>query len=385
MEFKEWFCLKDRDNFSIDPKVTPTDARFYFGRDDIKEKLMKQIRISFIDPGVTKMIIYGAYGSGKTQTLYHIKHYLSTNKPKDCKFKPLLIHLDLEMQRKSNHASWHSQLLESLGKNKVQSWLEQIPQRGENLDKELAILFRNTNIAECIKKLMISGDIALSAWRWLCGQAMPNRELNELSVTRNLGQLRVEDLTECLIGIGNLAKKNGEIIIFLMDEAEQFRDVTDAGSMKLLHDYLRKLCENSNKSVGFVIAGYAITLDDMPEWYIRADIQRRLGNNNIIEIPPLPAVREVRIFTEELIAEFIDKEKADKKIKSEKLKTTPNAFPFAKDSLEKICQYAIQDPTKALPSHIIKTINECAIRVWDEEKAIIGDDIVDAVAPLIFG
>ena len=385
MEFKEWFCLKDRDNFSIDPKVTPTDARFYFGRDDIKEQIVKQIRISFVDPGVPKMIIYGAYGSGKTQTLYHIKHYLSTNKPKDCKFKPLLIHLDLEMQKKSDHTSWHSQLLEALGKDNVQGWLQKMIDARGNIDDELSGIYKDPNIRECIKKLLLSGDIALSAWRWLSGQAMSNKELNELRVTRNLGQQCVEDLTECLIGIGNLAKKNGEIIIFLMDEAEQFRDVTDGGSMKLLHDYLRKLSESSNKSVGFIIAGFALSVDDMPEWYIRPDIQRRLGNNNIIEIPPLPAVREVEIFIDELITEFVDRSKAEGKIKSEKLKTSGNPFPFTKDSLEKICQYAIQDPTKALPSHIIKTITECAIRAWDEEKAIIEDDIVDAVAPLIFG
>jgi hypothetical protein len=246
-------------------------------------------------------------------------------------------------------------------------------------------MYKDPNIRECIKKLLLSGDIALSAWRWLCGQAMSNKELNELRVTRNLGQQCVEDLTECLIGIGNLAKKNGEIIIFLMDEAEQFRDVTDAGSMKLLHDYLRKLSESSNKSVGFIIAGFALSVDDMPEWYIRPDIQRRLGNNNIIEIPPLPAVREVEIFIDELITEFVDRSKAEGKIKNEKLKTSEKLFPFTKDSIEKICQYAIQDPTKALPSHIIKTINECAIRAWDEDNAIIEDNIVDAVAPLIFG
>ena len=32
MNFKDWFCLKDRESFTIDPKINTADARFYFGR-----------------------------------------------------------------------------------------------------------------------------------------------------------------------------------------------------------------------------------------------------------------------------------------------------------------------------------------------------------------
>jgi hypothetical protein len=384
MEFNEWFCLKGRDSFSIDPKVTPSDARFYFGRDDIRSGVMREISSSFVDPGVPKMIIYGPYGSGKTQMLYHIKHCLMDKRPRNCKYKPLLIHLDLEMQKKSRHSHWHSQLMESLGKETVVKWLEQIPQMGEKLDVQLSLLFDDPNVVECMKKLLISGDVALSAWRWLCGQAMATKDLNALRVTRTLGELCVEDLTKCLIGIGNLAKKNGEVIIFLMDEAEQFQDVTDPESYKLLHDYERRLCEQSNSSIGFIMAGFSLSPNDMPEWYIRADIRRRLGQNKIKEIGFLPAVSEVKKFICELIAELVDRGKAEPKIKDGKLKTSVEYFPFTEESLEKICQQATQDPTKALPSHIIKTINECAIRAFDEDRVLIEDNIVDAVAPAIF-
>jgi DNA replication protein DnaC len=76
MDFKEWFCLNGRDSFTIDPKINPEDARFYFGRDEISRRIKKQLRISFVEPGVPKMVVYGSYGSGKTQTLYHLRHFL---------------------------------------------------------------------------------------------------------------------------------------------------------------------------------------------------------------------------------------------------------------------------------------------------------------------
>ena len=64
MNFSEWFCLKDRQNFTIDPQVNPGDARYYFGRDDIRDRLQRQIRRSFIAPGIPKMMVWGPYGSG---------------------------------------------------------------------------------------------------------------------------------------------------------------------------------------------------------------------------------------------------------------------------------------------------------------------------------
>jgi len=36
MEFQEWFCLKGRDTFTIDPKISSEDAKFYFGREAVK-------------------------------------------------------------------------------------------------------------------------------------------------------------------------------------------------------------------------------------------------------------------------------------------------------------------------------------------------------------
>jgi len=55
MDFKEWFCLNGRESFTIDPKVNPDDVRFYFGREEIKNRIKAQLRRSFVEPGVPKM------------------------------------------------------------------------------------------------------------------------------------------------------------------------------------------------------------------------------------------------------------------------------------------------------------------------------------------
>ena len=53
--FKDWFCLSGRETFTIDPKVNPADARFYFGRDVVRDRMKKQISRAFIDPRIPKM------------------------------------------------------------------------------------------------------------------------------------------------------------------------------------------------------------------------------------------------------------------------------------------------------------------------------------------
>jgi hypothetical protein len=385
MDFKEWFCLNGRESFTIDPKVNPDDARFYFGREEIKNRIKAQLRRSFVEPGVPKMVIYGSFGSGKTQTLFHLEHYLQNECPEACRQTPRILHLDLEMHSKSDHKDWHLQLVETLGKSTVSAWIDRLFSRTQNLDTELRSIFGNVNMAEAAKNLRAGGDIGLLAWRWFCGYELRPNELERLNVTRSLGDLGAGDMVNALVGIGRLAERNEEKLIFLMDEAEQFKNVKTGDATESLHTYLRKLAEPSNSSVGFIIASYALTLDDMAELLVRADVRTRIGENNFVEIPPLPSIKDVEIFLKELLAELVEQNKAEKKIQNESLGVSLETYPFTAEAFEVLCEFASQDPTKALPRNLIKAVNECAISAWDERKPIIEPDIVNEIAPLIFG
>ncbi|MGQ9811590.1 MAG: hypothetical protein ACUVQ7_09645 [bacterium] len=331
------------------------------------------------------MVIYGSFGSGKTQTLFHLEHYLQNTCPQACSQTPKILHLDLEMHSKSDHKGWHLQLMETLGKVTVSTWIDRLFSRTQDLDAELRNIFGNINMAEAAKNLRIGGDIGLLAWRWFCGYELKANELERLNVTRSLGDLGAGDMVNALVGIGRLAERNEEKLIFLMDEAEQFKNVKTGDATESLHTYLRKLAEPSNSSVGFIIASYALTLDDMAELLVRADVRTRIGENNFIEIPPLPSIQDVQIFLKELLAELVEQNKAEEKIQKESLGVSLNTYPFTADAFDMLCEFASQDPTKALPRNLIKAVNECAISAWDEKKPIIEPNIVNEIAPLIFG
>ena len=126
MDFKNWFCLKDRESFTIDPKINPADARFYFGRAQLDQRMKNQLKRAFIDPQVPKMMVWGSYGCGKTQTLYYLAYWMEHDKPASCKGKPHTVHLDIEVRSKSTAAEWHLQNLEALGMAAVQGWLKEL-------------------------------------------------------------------------------------------------------------------------------------------------------------------------------------------------------------------------------------------------------------------
>lgn len=385
MDFKEWFCLNGRESFTIDPKVNPDDARFYFGRDEISRRIKKQLRISFVEPGVPKMVVYGSFGSGKTQTLYHLKHFLLNEKPEACKQNLRILHVDLEMHSKSDCSDWHLQIMETLGKEITAKWVDSLFGQVQNLDSELRTLFRDNNLAEAVKNLRVGGDTGLFAWRWLCGQRLPAGDLERLHVTRNLGDIGAGDLVNALVGIGRLAERNGEKVIFLMDEAEHFTRVKTGDQSESIHTYLRKLAEPWNSSFGFILSSYALTLDDMAEIVVRGDVRNRIGENNFVEIPPLPSIKDVQIFLKELLAELVEQNKAEQKIQNESLGVSLETYPFTAEAFSMLCEFASQDPTKALPRNLIKAVNECAISAWDDRKPIIEPNIVNEIAPLIFG
>ena len=385
MDFKEWFCLRNRNNFTIYPKISPDDARFYFGRDDIKDKVLKQVRRSFVAPGTPKMMVWGPYGSGKTQTLFYLDWTLRHNPPPSLQLQPHTVHLDIEVQSKSDAAALHMQLLEVLGKETVSQWVRKLFAQVPDLKATLNELTSDPNVATALEHLRTYGDISLTAWRWLTGQTLTTKELENLGVTRSLGQVGAGDMVVAVIAVGYLAERNGEKLIFLLDEMEELQNVRSGDATESIHQYFRRLSDTANSTAGFIVGFKANTLSEGPRILTREDISSRIGMNNYIEVGHLPAVSNVKRFMEEMLEHLVDSDKANARIQAHGLEVTLKTYPFAPTAFDLLADFASQDPYKALPRNIINAINECAIQAWDEQKPLVDEEIVNNVAPLVFG
>jgi hypothetical protein len=386
MEFKEWFCLRQRDNFTIDAKINPSDAQFYFGRDTKAKQMLRQIGRSFIVPGVPKMMIYGAYGSGKTQTLYWLAYELSNNPLENCKLIPYPVHLDVEVQSKAMAANWHMQNMEAIGMQVIQEWVQKIQSLG-NFDLEIKTLTNDPNIQQAFKHLLGSGSLAFNSWRWLSAQKLSANDLREINITRNLGEGGVAgDMVNVLQTCGNLAKAVGICLILLVDEMEEVINIREGDAAESWHQYIRKLSDNANFSVGFIFGFMAVTLDQAPRMLWREDVRNRIGAHNYIELEALSAVANVKKFVNDMLERLVDRDQVSKVIQSEGLadKTSAEIYPFTTSAFDLLCDYACQDPMQSTPRNIIRTINECAIAAWDSKKKIVDDAIVNDIAPIVF-
>lgn len=385
-DFAKWFCLNNRQNFTIDPQVNPDDAQYYFGRNDIKERLQRQIRRAFIAPGIPKLMVWGPYGSGKTQTLYYLEYYLKTQPPNSAKGTPRTLYVTIEMRGNSNAAHLHMQLMEALGKNTVAVWVRKLFDEVKDFDRVLLELANNdSNIFLALKELRATGESPFVAWRWITGQGLKTNELSSLQLTRNLGEVGAGDLVEVLVAVGNLASRVGQKLIFLIDEFEELQNVRPGDAAESIHQYLRRLAEPANASVGFLLGFKADVLDDAPPILRRGDILGRIGPSNYVEIPSLPAVADVKKFIKELLRNLTSETDVRARIASDGLSNTEvGVFPFETSAFEMLADYATQDISRALPRYIINAINECAIQAWDEEKPLIDEAIVNTVAPFVF-
>jgi hypothetical protein len=382
--FNEWFCLNNRLNFTIDAQINPTDAQYYFGRDDTKTRLEKQIRRSFIDPGVPKMMVFGPYGSGKTQTLFYLRHYLEDQIKTVNNARPRTIYVPVEMQEKSKAANLHKQLMQALGKDTVSGWVRKLFDQSPNLEMALSELTPDTNVIVALRELRAPGEASFAAWRWLTCQGLGAKDLSALQLTIDLAASGSKNMAEALVTIGNMAKKVGEYLIFLVDEMESLQYVRSGDTTESIHLYIRNLAEKKNSFVGFLISFKADVLDEAPESLRRNDVMSRVGNQNYMDIPPLPAIADVKAFMRDLLLNLTLPNKVEGLIAKKGLDTKPGVFPFAPTAFELLADYTTQDITRALPRNIINAINECAIQAWDEEKALVDESIVNAVAPYVF-
>ena len=379
-----WFCLRGRPSFTIEPQINADDAQYYFGREEIKQELETQIRFSFVDPGVPKMMVWGPYGSGKTQTLLYLEYHLKNRPPKSLKGKPHTVYLKVEMKGNSTASYLHMKIMEKLGKESVGGWVKRIFDASSDLDSTLATLTTDPNVMLALKELRGTGERTFVAWRWLTGQGLRPIELSSLQLTRNLGDLGAGDLADTLIAVGKLASAVGEKLIFLMDEFEELQNVKAGDAAESIHQYLRSLADSTNADVGFLIGFKADVLDDAAEILRRGDVQGRIGMQNYVDIPPLPAVSNVKAFMREMLQNLTDVSCVQKKISERSLDTEPGIFPFERTAFEMMADYATQEITRALPRFIIKAINQCAIEAWDTDKPLITEEVVNRIAPRVF-
>ena len=380
--FKEAFFLKNRDNLTVNVKTNPDDAQLLFGRTSSNEDVKSVIKREFLLGQVPKLFLYGPYGVGKTHTLYNLKHYIDTNI--DLKDKCLIYILEVEFRSKTAYQYLHERFMEKIGFEYVNKIVTQfINENAMDLDKAMYSVFEDENIIKAMRFLSVGGQNSIIPWKWLCGHQLKDADLSLIGLSRNLNQ--TYDLVKVLTGLGNLSMRyQKKRIIFLIDEAEALNNVSDPNALDSFHDAFRKLADNDNNSIGFILSLFATGSNDMPEVVTRPDIITRIGANNIKEIYPLTEMDDLKQFVLDFLNYFIDKDAAKTVIDAFPQPITKDSYPFTEEALDYYIEIALSSRTASLPRNIIKSIAEAAIHAFDRGSQVIEYCDVEETAQTIF-
>lgn len=391
---KDYFFLKDHDSLSIDPW---RDQKQFFGASDLNERIQKRIESDFVQPrGVPKFFILGSYGSGKTHALAHIDYVLKQNEM----YPTEPVYIDIApLTAKERFQRVHTRLIDAVGLDKIRLAAESAADRVQDQDKVQGFLkcgavpfgdqALRTSQANVFRNLLFGGRQAQMSWEWMKGRKTSVDDAQTLGTQKQLHD--AQDFVFCLLNVGALFNIGcRKRIVFLVDEAEAFRSVSNPDSFDELIHAFRLLLENSNRHLGCILAVQIEGgQEDIGQFFTRPDIRRRVDyDQGYIDLNGLVAgVDNARKFIEEMLLYLVDQERALNAIQAEGLQTTEGLFPFTEDAIQRLSDHIVNDQEIALPAAIISWMSNATIEAWrrrnesEIHQLVTGDIIEETIFP----
>ena len=369
----ERFCLKDsRKNFTINFRLKREDRAAYFGRKKINEEMIKDIRERYMMGYQPKKYLYGQYGVGKTHTLFNIKYQLeeSPDAKQITDYEVKCCFIDAEFKEKTGYNYLHAQMMEALTLDKIKDIVEEYLAKnaGPNLEENLRLDFGDANIARAIRALGYAGE-PITLWKWLCGGSLTAAELTSYNLTKNMET--VSEMYRVLVGIMRLFVNKGVYYLFLLDEMESLTNIRNQDCRESFHDAFRRLADDDNDVIGFIVSIYGMQEEDIPDFVFRPDIQTRLNKANIHPLEYLAHDDDVRQFLKDLFALVIDDKKKKEKEGQGQIPNGLEYYPLTDEALEEFVNLAISAPTSSLPRNFISALNEGAVHAARRDSYVI--------------
>ena len=376
----ERFCLtNDRKNFTINFRHNQEDRAAYFGKTKINNEIIEGIHERYMMGNQPKKYLYGQYGVGKTHTLFNIKYQLeespearaSTDYQVKCCF------IDAEFKEKTNYNYLHAQMMEALTLEKIKETVQEYlaNNAGPDMEEKLRNDFGDANIARAIRALGYAGE-PITLWKWLCGGSLSAAELTSYNLTRNMNT--VSEMYRVLVGIMRLLVNKGTYYLFLLDEMEGLKNIRNQDCRESFHDAFRKIADDDNDVVGFIVSIYTISEDDIPDFIYTQDIVTRLNKANIHPLEYLAHDDDVRQFLKDLFALVIDDEKRKAKEEQGQISSDLEYYPLTDEAMDEIVNLAISAPTASLPRNFISALNEGAVHAARRGSYVIDTDDLES-------
>jgi Cdc6-like AAA superfamily ATPase len=329
------FGLK-RPNFILDPAV---DSEC-FARVDINPgDLSQTLQIDLLTEVAPKRMFWGAYGAGKTHTLYATVHILSEHIP------VYPVHIECpDLGRTSTFNDFYRDgIMRTLGESFTVGLLEKYvmakpPKPLATMLTELTEELHDEAFATAVMKLYNPAFSRLTFWSWISGVPIKANELRDLGQTQDLTAAEPSTLANILITLADVLKRvENKSLVLVLDELERMRRVGPESMQTFLTAFTR-LTDLNQKSLAVLFGVSATQLTEAPEIFSgETPVTSRIGGEGTIRIKPMNN-DEVPDFIRKIIKyvrnESFDAESAARQAEKEYNESfDPEFFPFSDAAL----------------------------------------------------
>lgn len=369
----EWFGLKPEfRDFTIE---SDNHASVLFARTELDDRLSKILRRSFRTGNPPKFVLYGDWGVGKTHTLRHLKWTIE----QEVDFRSLVVFVDLpDMLAKSDFSVAHAALLDALGLDAVKVWVGQFQMKHQgDTERLLRELTQSSDIAKAFLTLVTFGEAARYAWDWLRALKLSPAETRVAGLSPAITQS--QQMVNILLMLGRLSREiDDQMLIFLVDEAEKLRDVSNRDAVNNLVSALRQLSDPLVREVGLIIAASFRDPEDGPEPLADQNVMTRFGERNYIPLHYLDDA-EISNFLRSLLGGWIDEKKGKALAKKHAKEADGEAvgpFPFTSGGFDLFIEQVTRNGGQSTPRDAQKDLSDFLNAAIDEGKHILSSNFV---------
>ncbi len=375
---KSWFGLKDEHNdFAIENDL---DARLFFARQELDEKLQSMLRRSFRTGNPPKLVLYGDWGVGKTHTMRHVEYVIESIDD----FRAKVVFAELpDIAAKSTFQVAHAALLDALGFDIAKQWmLKFLTKHPTDLEERIQERTQSGDIAAAFACLLGRGDSSRAGWDWLRGITLSAAETRAAGLPAVMSQSN--QFVRVLQMFGRLCREvEDKVLVLMLDEATKLEAVTKQDAMNHWVNAFKLIADPQTKEIGFIVSGSWLDQDEMAIPLQDQQIASRFGEANYIMLPNL-GEDEAKEFINSLLSEWIDPDKRNELIQAHGAEAdgeqvSAETFPFTVEGLDLTVKYTCRKGGFTLPRDIQKTLDDLLNRAIDEKRHILSSAFIGSL------
>ena len=374
---RDWFGLKaDHNDFAIE---TDENARLFFARHELHDKLQSMLRRSFRTGNPPKLVLYGDWGVGKTHTMRHIEYKIdqSDEFPAKVVFKELP-----DITKKSTFQVAHASLLDALGFETAQEWIHQLMGKDRAYEAKIQEWTQSGDIAAAFATLLGRGDSSRAAWDWLRGVPLSASDSRAAGLGAALSQSN--EFVRVLRLLGRVCRiVEDRMLIFMLDEATKLDSIQDQDAINHWVNAFKLISDQQTKEIGAIISISCVDVDNMAVPLQDEQVQTRFGESHYIELETM-GDDETKEFVSALLSEWVDSTKRATLVSSYETErdcedVDETSFPFTLDGLEFAVRFACRNGGMSRPRDIQQTLDDLLNRAIDEDRHILSSAYVQSL------